>query len=412
MYKNKHLLLSFLVYLLLPLLARAQQPLRVLEYSSVTTGAERFNDYLPLLNKKRVGIVTNVTGEVAHKSIVDTLLSLGVRIVKIFGPEHGFRSNTEAGQHVKNNKDARTGIPVISLYGANKKPSREQLKNVDVLIYDIQDIGVRFYTYISTLTYVIKACAENKKALIILDRPNPNGFYIDGPVLTSKYRSFLGLHPVPIVYGMTCGEYAQMVNGEGWLNSDTAAFQKRSEDTPSLTCSLTVITMKNYDRNCSYYLPVKPSPNIPNSTSVLLYPSLGLFEGTIASLGRGTSTPFQVLGHPSFPDTSFAFTPLPTELNKEPRYVNKRCYGLDLRHSDYIFEHPHQLELRWLLRFSKELKELNFFEQNFNYHSGNNEFQEQLKDGKSPEEIRKAWQPGIEAFKKIREKYLLYGDFQ
>jgi uncharacterized protein YbbC (DUF1343 family) len=412
MYKNKHLLLSFLVYLLLPLMARAQQPLRVLEYSSVTTGAERFNDYLPLLNKKRVGIVTNVTGEVAQKSIVDTLLSLGVRIVKIFGPEHGFRSNTEAGQHVKNNKDARTGIPVISLYGANKKPSREQLKNVDVLIYDIQDIGVRFYTYISTLTYVIKACAENKKELIILDRPNPNGFYIDGPVLTSKYRSFLGLHPVPIVYGMTCGEYAQMVNGEGWLDSDTAAFQKRSADTPVLTCSLTVITMKNYDRNCSYYLPVKPSPNIPNSTSVLLYPSLGLFEGTIASLGRGTSTPFQVLGHPSFPDTSFAFTPLPTQLNKEPRYVNKRCYGLDLRHSDYIFEHPHQLELRWLLRFSKELKELNFFEQNFNYHSGNKEFQEQLKDGKSLEEIRKSWQPGIEAFKKIREKYLLYGDFQ
>lgn len=412
MYKNKHLLLSFLVYVLLPLMARAQQPLRVLEYSSVTTGAERFNDYLPLLNKKRVGIVTNVTGEVAHKSIVDTLLRLGVRIVKIFGPEHGFRSNTEAGQHVKNNKDARTGIPVISLYGTNKKPSREQLKNVDVVIYDIQDIGVRFYTYISTLTYVIKACAENKKALIILDRPNPNGFYIDGPVLTSKYRSFLGLHPVPIVYGMTCGEYAQMVNGEGWLNSDTAAFQKKSEDTPGLTCSLTVITMKNYDRNCSYHLPVKPSPNIPNSTSVLLYPSLGLFEGTIASLGRGTSTPFQVLGHPSFPDTSFAFTPLPTELNKEPRYVNKRCYGLDLRHSDYIFEHPHQLELRWLLRFSKELKELNFFEQNFNYHSGNKEFQEQLKDGKSLEEIRKSWQPGIEAFKKIREKYLLYGDFQ
>jgi len=412
MYKNKHLPGIFVLYLLLPLLACAQQPLRVLEYNTVTTGAERFNDYLPLLKKKKVAVVTNVTGVVDNKSIIDTLLRRGVRIVKIFGPEHGFRSNVDAGLHVKNNKDPKTGIPIISLYGANKKPSREQLKNVDIVIYDIQDIGVRFYTYISTLTYVMQACAENKKPVIVLDRPNPNGFYIDGPVLTKAYRSFLGLHPVPVVYGMTCGEYAQMINAEGWLSSDTAAFESLPRTSPTLTCNLTVISMKNYDRNCSYHLPVKPSPNIPNNISVLLYPSLGLFEGTIASLGRGTHTPFQVVGHPAFSDTSFGFTPLATPLNKEPRYLNKRCFGLDLRYSDYINEHPHRLELRWLQRLSNDLMTKNFFEQNFNYHAGNKELQEQLKAGTPLEDIRKSWQPGITQFKKIREKYLLYGDFQ
>lgn len=412
MHKNKHLTAILTLCMFLSFIVKAQQPLRILDYNTVTTGAERFNEYLPLLKKKKVAIVTNVTGVVAQKSIIDTLLSRGVKIVKIFGPEHGFRSNVDAGLQVKNNKDAKTGIPVISLYGANKKPTREQLKNIDIVVYDIQDVGVRFYTYISTLTYVMQACAENKKPVIVLDRPNPNGFYIDGPVLTAPYRSFLGLHPVPVVYGMTCGEYAQMINQEGWLSSDTAAFQKNLGPAPTLSCELTVIAMKNYDRNCSYHLPVKPSPNIPNSISVLLYPSLGLFEGTIVSLGRGTHMPFQVVGHPAFSDTSFGFTPLPTPLNKEPRYVNKRCYGLDLRYSDYINDHPHRLELRWLQRLSIDLRSKNFFEQNFNYHTGNRDLQEQLKAGMSLEDIRKSWQPGIQDFKKIREKYLLYGDFQ
>jgi uncharacterized protein YbbC (DUF1343 family) len=412
MHKNKHLIAILVFSLSLPLISLAQLPLLVKDYATVTTGAQRFNEYVPMLKKKRVAIVTNITGVVGNVSIVDTLLHLGVKVVKIFGPEHGFRSNAEAGQHVKSNKDAKTGIPVISLYGNNKKPTAEQLKHVDIVIYDIQDIGVRFYTYISTLTYVMEACAENKKALIVLDRPNPNGFYVDGPVLTSRYRSFLGLHPVPIVYGMTCGEYAEMVNGEGWLGSDSAAFSVQPIGARTLSCNLTVIKMKDYDRNCSYHLPVKPSPNIPNNTAVLLYPSLGLFEGTIVGLGRGTNMPFQVIGFPSFSDTSFGFSPQPSPINKEPKYLNKRCHGLDLRYSDYINDHPRKIELRWLQRMYNDYGKDNFFEQNFNYHAGNNELQKQLKEKQNLEMIRKSWQPGLEAFKKMRVKYLLYGDFQ
>jgi uncharacterized protein YbbC (DUF1343 family) len=363
-----------------------------------------------LLKGKRVAVVTNNTGVIGPTSIVDTLLRLKVKVVKIFGPEHGFRSNTEAGAYVKNNRDVKTGLPVISLYGSNKKPTKEQLKNVDVVLYDIQDIGVRFYTYISTMCYVMEACAEFKKECIILDRPNPNGFYIDGPVLRDEFRSFLGLHNVPIVYGMTTGEYARMANEEGWLGRKKAA---EPGDTNRLRCKLTVIEMVNYDRNASYALLVKPSPNIPNPQSVLLYPSLGLFEGTIVSLGRGTYLPFQVVGHPSFSDTSFAFVPMPTSLNKEPRYVNQRCYGLDLRRSDFLFDHPRRLELRWLQRMYRDLgKKHEFFEINFNYHAGNSELQEQIKSGMPESEIRKTWTKDLDKFKEIRKKYLLYPDFK
>lgn len=354
--------------------------------------------YLPLLKNKRVAVVTNLTGKIGKTSIVDTLLKLRVNIKKVFGPEHGFRGDTEAGEKVANNKDKNTGLQIVSLYGANKKPTAEQLNDVDLVIYDIQDIGVRFYTYISTLCYVMEACAENGKDLLVLDRPNPNGFYIDGPVLTDEYKGFLGLHKVPLVYGMTTGEYAKMANGEGWLKN-------------GVKCRLTVIPLKNYDRKASYHLPFKPSPNIPNSTAVLLYPSLGLFEGTVMSMGRGTNFPFQVIGHPHYPDTLFSFTPQATALSKEPKYVNVKCFGLDLRKSNYLNSHPGKIEISWLIKTYTNLKQEDFFDKNFNYHSGNKELQQQIRSGLSEEEIRKSWQPDIEKFKMIRKKYLLYADF-
>lgn len=384
---------------LITLQTLAQAPLEVRAFSQVTTGAQRFDAYLPLLKGRRVGIITNATGAIGSTSIVDTLISLGVQVKRIFGPEHGFRGDTEAGETVHSNRDKKTGLQVISLYGNNKKPTREQLKGIDVLVYDIQDVGVRFYTYISTLCYAMEACAENNKELLVLDRPNPNGFYIDGPILESKYRSFLGLHSVPLVYGMTCGEYAQMANGEGWLKA-------------GVRCRLTVITMTDYERNASYRLPVKPSPNIPNEMAVLLYPSLGLFEGTLISLGRGTGFPFQVVGHPDLRTFTFTFTPLPTAVSKTPKYVNQLCYGLDLRAESYLQAHPRRLNLAWLMRLYAALHRDDFFDNNFNYHSGNSLLQEQLTQGLSEEEIRRSWAPGLEAFRAIRKKYLLYPDFQ
>ncbi len=375
-----------------------QKYLAVKDYTTVTLGAQQFDAYLPLLKKKRVGIVTNITGVINSTSIVDTLLKLKVNIKKIFGPEHGFRGNIEAGEKVNSNIDAKTGLPIISLYGSNKKPNKEQLKDIDVLIYDIQDVGVRFYTYISTMCYVMEACAENKKECIVLDRPNPNGFYIDGPTMKDEFKTFLGLHNVPLVYGMTTGEYAAMANKEGWLKN-------------KVKCKLTIITLKNYDRKATYPLPVKPSPNIPNLESILLYPSLGLFEGTIISLGRGTDVPFQVIGHPKYSDTTFYFTPKATALSKEPKYLNERCYGLNLKKDPYLKNHPLKINLGWMKKLYADLNKPDFFDKNFNYHSGNTELQEQLKNGLSEEDIRRSWQKDIENFKKIRVKYLLYPDF-
>ena len=398
MHKNNNLNGFILVLILLSQVLMAQPSVVIKDYTTVTIGAQQFEKYLPLLKNKRVGIVTNITGLVSKTSIVDTLLKLKVKVKKIFGPEHGFRNDADAGAFVKNKKDSKTGLVVISLYGANKKPSKEQLKDIDVLVYDIQDIGARFYTYISTMTYAMEACAENGKEFIVLDRPNPNGFYVDGPVLKDEYKSFLGMHNVPIVYGMTCGEYAEMVNGEGWLSN-------------KVSCKLTIIALKNYDRNASYSLTVNPSPNIPNAKAVLLYPSLGLFEGTPLSLGRGTSFPFQVIGHPVYTDTSFSFTPKPSKLSKEPKYFNQRCFGIDLRKETYLIKHPKKLNLSWLKLMYKNLNQSDFFEMNFNYHAGNKELQEQLKNGLSEEEIRKSWQKEIEQFMLIRKKYLLYPDF-
>jgi uncharacterized protein YbbC (DUF1343 family) len=396
-HKNNHLHGFICCLIFLSFLSYSQKSVSVKNYSTVTIGAQQFENYLPALGSKKVGIVTNITGVVGNTSIVDTLIKLKVRVKKIFGPEHGFRSDADAGELVKSNRDKKTGVLVISLYGSNKKPSREQLKDLDVLIYDIQDVGVRFYTYISTLTYVMEACAENGKELIVLDRPNPNGFYIDGPVLNDQFKSFLGLHNVPVVYGMTCGEYAMMVNEEGWLKN-------------KVKCKLKVITLKNYDRNSSYLLPVKPSPNIPNEKAVLLYPSLGLFEGTLMSLGRGTGFPFQVIGHPDYPVKTFSFMPAPSSISKEPKYFNRVCFGQDLRDEYYLEQHPKKINLSWISSAYASLGREDFFDKNFNYHSGNAELQEQLKNKMPEDEIRKSWQAGIDLFKQTRKKYLLYPD--
>ena len=396
-YKNNILLLKLLCLFCYLLPAQSQSPL-ILNYSSVICGNQQFESYVPLLKNKRVAVLTNNTGLVGTTSIVDTLLKLNVKIVKIFGPEHGFRGNTEAGEKVNHHKDAKTKLPVISLYGKNKKPSKEQLKNVDILVYDIQDLGVRFYTYISTLTYAMEACAENNISFFVLDRPNPNGFYIDGPVLKKEWKSFLGLHQVPLVYGMTCGEYAKMVNEEVWLKN-------------GLKCKLTVIPMQNYKRDVSYTLPVKPSPNIPNAAAVLLYPGLGLFEGSLISLGRGTPWPFQVIGHPAYSDTTFAFMPKPSTISSAPKYLNQKCNGIDLRNNNYITNHPRKINIQWLIQFYNDLDRNDFFDDNFNYHAGNAELKEQIKNRMREADIRQSWQDDIEKFKLIREKYLIYPDF-
>jgi uncharacterized protein YbbC (DUF1343 family) len=375
------------------------QTIAVKSYTSVTCGIAQFESYLPLLKNKRVAVVTNASGQLNNESIVDVLLKKEVLIKKIFGPEHGFRGDTEAGEKVNSQTDKKTGLPVISLYGKHKKPSKDDLKDIDIVIYDIQDIGVRFYTYISTMTYVMEACAENKKMMVVMDRPNPNGFYIDGPIMQKEWSSFLGLHPVPIVYGMTCGEYARMVNGEKWL-------------TKGVQCNLTVIPLKNYDRCASYVLPIKPSPNIPNSKAILLYPTLGLFEGSVVSLGRGTNFPFQVIGYPSFSPQSFSFQPQPSALSSKPKYVNEICFGLDLREDNYLVNHPKTLQLEWLKTMLKANPSDTFFDKNFNYHAGNSSLKTDLLAGKSSIDIALTWQKELEIFKKIRKKYLLYADLE
>lgn len=376
---------------------------KVQRYSDIVTGAQQTNLYLKLLSGKRVAVVTNASGVLNHQHIVDTLLRHKIKIVKIFGPEHGFRGTSDAGEKVKSGKDSKTGIPVISLYGSHKKPTKEDLKGVDVVLYDIQDVGVRFYTYISTMSYVMEACAENKMPMIILDRPNPNGYYIDGPVMVEKYKSFLGLHSVPLVYGMTCGEYAMMVNGESWLKGN-------------VKCDLTVIPLQKYNRSCFISdLPVKPSPNLPNDTAVLLYPSLGLFEGTINSLGRGTEAPFQYVGNPYADKKSFdfIFTPKSNSISKKPKYQDTLCVGLNMQDSFYEILNSRQLNLNVLMRFYKysPTKQDVFFDRNFNYHSGNDELKEQIMSGQTEQAIRTSWEKSINDFKSIRKKYLLYPDF-
>jgi uncharacterized protein YbbC (DUF1343 family) len=366
----------------------------------IKSGADLTFKYLPLLKGKSVAIVANQSSNIKKTHLVDSLLKLDVKIKKVFCPEHGFRGLVDAGETVTTEKDAATGLTIITLYGKNKKPQPADLKNVDVVVFDIQDVGVRFYTYLSTLHYVMEACAENKKQLIVLDRPNPHGYYIDGPVLEPAYKSFLGMHQVPLVYGMTIGEYAKMINGEGWLQNGEQ-------------CDLTVIPLVGYSHKDLYELPVRPSPNLPNMTSVYLYPSLGLFEGTVVSVGRGTDLPFQVIGHPTLEHTNYNFTPESKPVSKEPKYKGQECHGYNLVDfgSQYM-KNLKKLYLFWLIGTYKATPDKeHFFDDNFNYHAGNATLQQQIKEGKTEEQIRQSWQPGINAFKLVRKKYLLYTDF-
>jgi uncharacterized protein YbbC (DUF1343 family) len=369
----------------------------------VVTGAERTTAYLPLVSGKRVAVVTNATGRIGTSHLVDSLLALDVNVVKVFAPEHGFRGDADAGEHVKDQRDATTGLPLVSLYGSNKKPSAAQLADVDVLLFDIQDVGVRFYTYISTLHYVMEAAAETGKAVVVLDRPNPNGFYVDGPVLDMAHRSFVGMHPVPLVHGMTVGEFARMINGEGWL-----AGGRR--------CDLTVIACQGYDHDTVYELPVRPSPNLPNMSSIYLYPSLGLFEGTIVSVGRGTDRPFQCIGYPGNPIGDFTFTPVPMPGAKEPPHKGKECRGIDLReYGAFHSRMERRIRLHWLIGLYRDAPAPDrFFLANgfFDKLAGGPDLRLRIQAGEDEETIRASWQPGLRDFMKVRAKYLLYDDHQ
>lgn len=361
--------------------------------SSLILGAEQLDVLLPKVHGKKVGLVVNNTALVSKTHLADTLLSRRVQVKKIFGPEHGFRGDAADGQHIDDTIDKKTGVAVISLYGKNSKPTAEQLQDLDVLIFDIQDVGARFYTYISTMTYLMEACAENGKKLIILDRPNPNGSYVDGPVMQPELKSFVGMHPMPITHGMTVGELALMLNGEGWLSG-------------GITCDVEVIKLKNWKHDDDYSLPVRPSPNLPNDQAVRLYPSICLFEGTVISVGRGTPTPFQVLGNPELKTLPYSFTPVPLKgYSLEPPHKDKLCYGLDLR----TVTPARKVDLSYLLQFYQLFPEKEkFFTSYFDKLAGTSLLKQQIKEGLTEEQIRASWQPGLDAFKAKRKNYLLY----
>lgn len=372
------------------------------EGARIKTGAEQIEKYLPIIRNKKIAIVANHTSFVRDKHLVDTLLSRGiemVRIMKVFVPEHGFRGNFDAGEVVSNETDSITGLPIVSLYGRHKKPLSEDLADVDLVIFDIQDVGVRFYTYISTLHYVMEACAEQNIPLLLLDRPNPNSGYIDGPLLDQKHTTFIGMHPIPIVYGLTIGEFAKMINGEGWLKN-------------GVKCDLDVVSCQNYYHGKSFSLPIYPSPNLPNDHSVMLYPSMCLFEGTVISEGRGTLMPFEVYGHPEL-NGDYSFTPRSIPgMSKYPKFQNLECFGEDLR--DFIpTDGWNRIYLQWLIdSYNKFPDQENFFIPFFEKLSGTDLLRKQIESGMSEVEIRKSWQTDLEKFKKIRKKYLIYKDFE
>lgn len=393
---------------------------------TIKSGADRIEVYLPLIKGRNVGIFANQTSMVGTTHLVDTLRALGINIKVIFGPEHGFRGTADAGEKVGNYIDTKTGIPVISLYGAKRKPSAEDLAGVDILIFDIQDVGVRFYTFISSLEEFMEAAFEYGKPLMLLDRPNPNGHYVDGPVLDMKYRSFVGYQPVPIVYGMTIAEYALMIAGEKWLSEKANAryaYYKTAQNSVDTPFHFQVIKCKGYDHKTKYELPVKPSPNLPNIQSIYLYPSTCLFEGTVLSEGRGTNKQFQVFGHPLLPKNLYAFTPNPNEGAKNSKLFGQTCYGWDLSGSpeEVLKKVNNKIQLKWLLNAYRLFPEKDKFfllpksgkmEESFiTKLSGNNDLWQQVRDGKTEAEIRKTWQSKLSAFKKIRKKYLLYEDF-
>jgi uncharacterized protein YbbC (DUF1343 family) len=372
----------------------------------IRTGADQIDQYVPYLKGKRVAMLANQTSIVGKTHLVDTLKSLGVNIVKVFGPEHGFRGQASAGTNVSDETDARTGIPVISLYGRKNKPTREDLADVDVLIYDLQDVGCRFYTNINALVRLMEACQENDKELLLLDRPNPNGYLIDGPILDMKHKSGIGMFPIPIAHGLTVGEFAQMANGEGWL-------------TGKVKCKLRIIKVANYNHDLPYTLPVKPSPNLNTQQAVLLYPSTCLFEGTYLNHGRGTYFPFTVLGSPELKGIyDFSFTPVSIKgMAETPLHMNQVCYGLDLRNYDTnLLRQKKQINLQWMIElYNAYPHKEKFFDSSLSKEMGTIErlagvdsFREQIISGVGEKEIRASWEPGLNEYKKMRVKYLLY----
>lgn len=382
-----------------------RQDKTIIKNTLTLPGAQQTKAYLTLVKGKKVGIVANQTSviykinsssKVAKKEqsthLIDSLLALKVHITKIFSPEHGFRGKADAAEYIKDGLDTKTGLPIISLYGKNKKPTARQLQGVDVVIFDIQDVGVRFYTYISTLHYVMEACAKNNIPVIVLDRPNPNAHYIDGPTLNLKYKSFVGIHAVPLVYGMTIGEYAKMINGENWLKN-------------KLKCNLTIVPIKNYYHKKSYNLPIPPSPNLPNKTAINLYSSLGFFEGTTINAGRGTNNQFQQYGAPFFKESTFYYTPKSNVGAKYPKHKNKLCYGVNLKNEKRL----DGINISWLIdAYQKTPKDQRFFGNTFTIHAGDTILESQLKNNISAKEIKNSWQKDITKFKLIRSKYLLY----
>jgi len=383
----------------------ATLPDKVIEIHSIKTGADSHEKYLPLLKGKKIGVVTNQSGIVLIEEspvrlatnkkqihLVDFLLDQKINVQKIFAPEHGFRGTADAGEHVVDGTDTKTGLPIISLYGNNKQPNSQQLAGIDIMIFDLQDVGARFYTYISSLHYIMQACAENNIQLIILDRPNPNGNIVDGPILEKEYSSFVGMHPIPVLHGMTIGEYAQMINGEQWLKN-------------GISCKLTVIPCSYYNRKMKYSLPVKPSPNLPNDQSINLYASLCFFEGTNVSVGRGTEKQFQIYGSPYLPKRNFSFVPKPNMGAQNPVYNGLVCFGEDLSTQTEV----RQLELKWLIKaYGDTTDKSKFFNPFFTKLAGTRKLQQQIEAGKSESEIRKSWKTGLDQFKKMREKYLIY----
>lgn len=371
----------------------------------IRTGAERMEHYLPDLKEERIALVANPTSRVGEEHLVDTLLARGVELVRILSPEHGFRGSAEAGEMVEDGKDTETGLPVVSLYGSHKKPKAEDLEGVDRIVFDLQDVGARFYTYISTLHYVMEAAAEEGLPVTVLDRPDPNGFYVDGPVLDTAFSSFIGMHPVPIVHGMTVGEYARMINGEEWLQN-------------GVRCSLSVVKCENYTHSDRYELPVPPSPNLPDMASVYLYPSLCLFEGTEVSVGRGTDRPFTMIGHPDFEGGDHSFVPrsIPGK-SKEPKHEGDTCRGFDLREVGTTrMKEEGGICLAWLIRFYEHLKERSeerfafFLHHRFDRLAGTDSLRIKIEEGWSEERIKESWEEDLELFREMREKYLLYPD--
>ncbi|MCO6497436.1 MAG: DUF1343 domain-containing protein [Chitinophagaceae bacterium] len=379
------------------------------EKQNILPGAYSTDSYLPLLVGKRVAVLTNHTALVEEEHLIDLLLRHKISVVKIFGPEHGFRGDGDDGAAIANAIDSKTGIPAISLWGDHYKPTPEELSDADILVFDIQDVGCRFFTYTSSLQWFMEAAAENNKPLIILDRPNPNGFYIDGPLLEKEFNSHLGQNPVPIVYGMTIGEYALMLAGEQWLRSEEK------------NIDLTVIPCKNYTHDSLYKLPVRPSPNLPDMTSVYLYPSTCFFEGTACSIGRGTDKAFRVFGHPSFPPDLYSFTPIPMKGATDPKFNGQTCYGYQVAESkeEALIQTDKKIRLHWLIKaYGLYRDKENFFDgylgndNHFDLLAGNRSLREAITEGQTEEEMRASWQEGIEAFKRIRNKYLLYPDFK